>query len=329
MDHAYASPVPFIPLPPEVTATGARIVSFLHSGGRAVILVGAPRSGKTTTLDAVLAGMPAWVERASNPGSQPLTLARILAQIGAPEDGDEGLALGRTLAERAGSTAPAVLAVDDAHTLSAEALSALARVPCLGGPDEPGTILLLSGEPALLRLVQAPGLASLRAAQTLTLRMPPPGSLARGAEVREHSIPPVQEPNRRWPAVLGVLALAALSVGLLCGEPAVPPTAITTTASAAVASESSADTASLSSRAEASTPLATAGGTSPARPTQQVSRLPAQPSVESQAAKPDQQVRRDFDLFLDRAGPDTAQLASAAREDLFREYPQWRARGRP
>ena len=41
----------------------------------------------------------------------------------------------------------------------------------------------------------------------------------------------------------------------------------------------------------------------------------------------DTQLRRGFDIFLDRAGRDTAKLTPPAREALFREYLAWRAKG--
>ena len=44
------------------------------------------------------------------------------------------------------------------------------------------------------------------------------------------------------------------------------------------------------------------------------------------SAPSDDQVRREFEAFLDRAGQDTAQLSPAARATLFREYVEWRNR---
>lgn len=321
MDHPYPAPTPFTPLPPEVTATGARIVAFLHSGGRAVVLVGAPRTGKTSTLDAVLAGMPAWVERVANPGRQPLTLPCILAQVGAPAGEDAGLALVRTLAERAGNGAPAVLSVDDAHTLTPEALSALARLPGLDGPEVPKMMLLLSGSPALLKRLGAPDLAPLRAGRTLTLRMPAPGSLAQGSGVLGAGGATSGErgSGRRWPLVLAVLGLAALSGGLLLRAPQ-PAPAVTMTALAA----------------SVPLPAAAADGAAPASPRADERRSAVPPVPQAPVTPPGAdgagpsvlpaaQVRRDFEAFLDRAGRDTARLGPAAREGLFREYVKWRA----
>lgn len=349
MDHSYSSTVPFRPLPPEVTSTGARIVSFLHSGGRAAVLVGAPGSGKTTTLDAVLAGMPAWVERVSNRIPQPLTLARILAQVGAPAGGDQGLSLIQTLADRAGPTEPAVLAVDDAHTLTHEALTALARVPGLGGPDLPGMVLLLAGEPELLRLLGAPGLSHLRGRAALTLRMPAPGTAHQMVESLAAEPSPLvipAAPARRWPYIAGMAGMAVLAGALLL-RPELSP-AQPDPAPAAAGPMPSAPTAQVQPAPVPSVvPEALAPLPNPERTSEPVSAatldtapLPAPaPAAESppdpeprsggKPASTAAQLRQGFDAFLNKAGRDTAQLTPAARETLFREYLQWRSRSAP
>ena len=381
MDHSYAATTPFHALPTEITATGARIVSFLHSGGRSVVLVGEHDTGKTTTLDAVLAGMPAWVERISNRIPQPLTLARILAQVGAQVGGDGdtvaasdretpaerglGATLVRLLADRAGPAQPAVLAIDDAHTLTPDALAALAKVPGLGGPDLPGMVLLLAGEPALLGLLHGAGLGRLRGAATLTLRMPTRhGNPAADGSSREDDV------SRRWPYMAAAAAITLLATALLLRPATVPgpvlphpvePAAIARpsplppqAAPMFVTPEPEASPAALQPpvpppamlsapipEPQAVAPQPAAAQPDPVpmldtapRPIVEPASEPDVPRLPPVTASPkrvptEMQLRHDFDAFLNRAGRDTAQLTTPAREALFREYLQWRAHPAP
>ena len=50
----------------------------------------------------------------------------------------------------------------------------------------------------------------------------------------------------------------------------------------------------------------------------------ATPLPRPAAAPSDADLRREFDVFLDRAGRDTAGLSPASRAALFREYLEWR-----
>ena len=179
MDHSYSVGRMMKPSG-QAVATGARIVSYLHGGGRLVVVTGSAGCGKTSLLDLVLDGMPARVLRARNVGPGALSIESVAAQVGAePVDGDAAAGLLAMLLERAHGEGPSVLAVDDAHTLSQGALSLLARVPGLGGPDLPGAILMLAGEKRLQELLASPGLDRLRnPATTLAVHLPAPNEAA-------------------------------------------------------------------------------------------------------------------------------------------------------
>ena len=102
------------------------------------------------------------VIRAGNPLASPLTLHRLMFQIGAgAADGDDEGLLARRLEERVGASALLVLAVDDAHTLAVDALGALAQVPSPATGDHPGRLLILAGHPDLLLTLFKPGLDAL------------------------------------------------------------------------------------------------------------------------------------------------------------------------
>ncbi len=177
MQHPLATDRSARPLSTGLVWLESRIEQFIASGGRAVVLVGPPGSGKVRLADAVLSGLPGRQTRIGNPTSRPLSMKRMLQQIGMPADeGTDGPFLGM-LAEQAYDDQSAVVMVHQAHTLSPYALSALSRVPGLGGPEHPGMILMLAGEAPLLAKLSAPGLDVLRnARRTLVLMMPRGGA---------------------------------------------------------------------------------------------------------------------------------------------------------
>jgi hypothetical protein len=140
----------------------ARLQGFVQAGGRAAVLLCPSRATRAAVLDRMLADLPNYATRAGNPLASPLTLHRLLFQIGAGAgDGEEGDVLLRCLQERAGPAGLAVLAVDDAHTLAADALAALAQVPSPAVPEHPGRLLILAGHPDLMPVLSLPGLAAL------------------------------------------------------------------------------------------------------------------------------------------------------------------------
>lgn len=147
---------------PFPDSPAARVVSFVAGGGRAAVILCPSRATRAAVLDGVLAALHGQVTRAGNPLASPLTLHRLMFQLGAgAADGDDGGLLARRLDERAGTSALAVLAVDDAHTLAVDALAALAQVPSPPSGEHPGRLLILAGHPDLLLALFKPGLDAL------------------------------------------------------------------------------------------------------------------------------------------------------------------------
>lgn len=360
MDQSYGRNWSATPPAPDAIRVGARIVSFLHGGGRMAVLTGA---GGAAILDLVLDGMPGRVLRVRNQMPGELDVDGIVGQIGeigpAADDAPKGgPALVRCLMERAHGAGPAVLAIEDAHTLAPAALLALAQVPGLGGPDLPGAILLLAGDERLPGMLAAPGLERLRDKQA-TLHITVPGATnaapraqtsVPGAVLPEHApvlhapVPHAQvrpRHQRRWAAcgaAVVLLALAALAwpdsaaVPSRAAEQAVSAPALAPALPASVppaAADTQSAAAPASVKAEDAPALPAAQATAPA-PTPAPAPL-AEPAPQQAAAAPDAgtspdgQLRQEFDAFLNRAGQDTAKLPASARNELLREYVAWRA----
>ena len=146
---------------PFPNSPAARVTAFVEAGGRAVVILCPSRPVRAAVLNGVLAVLPGRVVRAGNPLSSPLTLHRLMFQIGAGPAEEDGGLLARRLEERADPTQLAVLAVDDAQTLAPEALAALAQVPCPATPHRPGRLLVLAGHPDVLLMLFKPGLDAL------------------------------------------------------------------------------------------------------------------------------------------------------------------------
>ncbi len=377
--------------------SAARVASFVARGGRAVIILCPARKVRTAVLDGVLEGLPGHLTRAGNPLASPLTLHRLLFQIGAGAvDGDDGV-LVRRLQERAGPADLVVLAVDDAQTLAPDALAALAQVPApgiIGG--HPGRLLILSGHPDLLLHLLDPGLDALNNPDA-ALMVDVDLDVDDVADFPAADGPPAERPPLaeagppasplRPPAPPPSASLAAPA-----GASAAVPAAVSATAPV-TASASPAARVSPSAPLSTSLPEPAAAPAQPATrsrrlrwrlggvaavgaaallaalawriapqaargpiPSQPASTQPAAPSVPPAAAPaiapllaappglvpgPDGQtappaprralpseadLRREFDLFLDRAGEDTANLSPSDRAALFQEYLAWRSR---
>ncbi len=318
MDHSYGMGRMTEPTPAEISV-GAGIVSFLHGGGRLVVVAGPTGAGTAGLLDLVLAGMPARVLRVRNRLPGPLDLAGILSQIdpatNADAHADEAGALLRCLTDRAHDAGPAVLAVDDAHTLTPRALAALARVPGLGGPDLPGAILLLAGEGALLDKLSARGLERMRdPATALTVRLA-------GLAQAEADAP---APRSLRPWLMGGAA-AILAAGVLLRPDAGPAPELPAGGAPVQRVASAQEDPTLARAAPArAAPVEVTAPLVPPPVLDAPDVLHAEPGAGVVA--PDAAIRRGFDAFLDRAGPDTALLTGEAREGLYREYLSWRAR---
>ena len=142
-------------------ATTQKVLEFLHSGGRVVLITGPPTSGKTRLLHEIASAFEGGVFKVANPLTAPLSLTRIMVQANVMDDGGDEATLLRThLARYATPETPALLAIDDAHTLDDEALSGLAGL-ALHPYDGPGVVLLLAGSPELTARMDTPAVAAL------------------------------------------------------------------------------------------------------------------------------------------------------------------------
>ena len=344
MDHGYAVDRSALPLQHELAGPAMRAASFVAGGGRAVVVSGPAECGKRVVVDGLLAGMAGRVLRVGGDTDGPLNLAGILSALGhvAADEADEQGLFFRTLAELAYDDYSAVLAIEGAHRLTGFALSALSRVPGLGGPAQPGMVLVLSGEPALLANLAAPGLEQLRnRRRTLLVKLPEGGAAER---------PAANMPTRLAAAALGsepqrlgrdlrLVGLAAVFGSLLTtGVLALTRPHWAVTETQAVVSAVAEPVAAVPAGPAAAVPVAPAVVTEPdpapagaesAAPERPAEPGPAAVAPAAEMVPREVQLRRDFDAFLDRAGRDTAKLSPAARETLFTEYLQWRVHNGP
>ncbi len=145
--------------PPGGRDMPGRVNAFLCDGGRAVVLTGSARAVTTRAFDAVLADLVSPVLRVGNPLKAPLSLARLVVQVGGdPAAEDEAAALTEAIKNRAEGELSLVLAINDAHTLEPDALLFLARLIELRDRALPPLQLVLAGDPALLDLLPPAGL---------------------------------------------------------------------------------------------------------------------------------------------------------------------------
>lgn len=345
---------------PFPDSPAARVTSFVASGGRAVIILCPSRTIRAAVLDGVLAALPSQAMRAGNPLASPLTLHRLMFQLGAgAADSDDDSLLARRLNEKMDTSALAVLAVDDAQTLATDALAGLAQVPTPAAGEHPGRLLILAGQPDLLLELFKPGLDALHdpanallvdldgldsaASQAIDGASSPAHTLSRTRPVMGDPIPmpetaepaPPDQPGppvlrrtvwrRLARPVLATLALsAAASVVLALSWDKVPQ------------GPDLPGRASLGLSPLPELPHPTVPPTQPPPPQPVLQPVaPAAPIPDTQGVAPvprpaampsDADLRRGFDAFLDRAGRDTAGLSPAGRAALFREYLDWRSR---
>ena len=347
---------------PFPDSPAARVTSFVAGGGRAVIILCPSRTTRVSVLDGVLAALPSQAMRAGNPLASPLTLHRLMFQLGAgAADGDDDGLLARRLDEKIDTFALAVLAVDDAQTLAPDALAALAQVPSPAAGEHPGRLLILAGQPDLLLALFKPGLDALHdPANALLVDLDAlesgAGQGIEGAPGAAHTL------SRARPGIGDAAPLQGETVPVLPDQPGRPVlrqtvwsrlarpvlATLALSAAASVVLALSWDKVpagpSLSRRAGLGlSPLPAAPRLPVAAPVQEPPPAPAvvQPfapitpipdtqgviPVPRPAAMPsDADLRRGFDAFLDRAGRDTAGLSPADRAALFREYLDWRSR---
>ncbi len=308
-----------------------RAVGFIQAGGRAVVLVDPSAPARAAALDSILAALPAGAIKIGNPLVSALTLDRLMFQLGIEDEGGDAGGLIVCALDVPSGVRMAVLAVDDGHSLTPEAITALERVPSPATPDQAGRLLLLAGGPGLLALVSGPGCEVLRDPRlTLTVVAPAAAesvapdlaeaaaALSFGEPGMPDTPPPRAGISRFW--WVGLLLAGSFVAGLVgtpvlfwaSQAPAPPPDA------------SLADPAPpAAARPEPDAAEAAGGYPSPqAAPDLPERRVTPTPTL----AEADARLRQEFDAFLNRAGRDTARLSVRARKRLFREYLDWRSR---
>ena len=302
-----------------------RASGFIQAGGRAVVLVDPSAPARAAALDSVLEALPARAIRIGNPLASALTLHRLMFQLGIEDEGGEAGGLIVCALDVPSGVRMAVLAVDDGHSLTPEAITALARVPSPATPDQAGRLLLLAGGPGLLALVSGSGCEVLRDPRlTLTVVAPAFAEAAAAPPFGEPGTadtpPPRPGTNRLW--WVGLLLAGSFVAGLIGTlilfsadqAPAPRPGASLADPAPPVAALPEPDAA----EAAGSYPSPQA---TPDLPERQVAPTP-QPTL----AEADARLRREFEAFLNRPGRDTAGLSVRARNSLFREYLDWRSR---
>ncbi len=308
----------------SISIDAASIVAFIRDGGHVAVLVGATRPDLTAVLDRALPELQGQAVRIGNPLTSPLKLERILRQIGIQGAADPIAAIRGAMAGEGGPD-PSILVIEDAQTLEPHALATLAGVPCSDRTGRPGLAIILAGRPELLRLLADPGIADLWEPLTrMTLRETgsdldplsfpagdpsPPFSMEPAPDALPRLVVPSPPPARRR-SPLRVLSVAAIA-GLVL---------------AATLLAVSAEWTAPDAPSETAAPPKAASEPKPADPPSVPAQEPMAPAPDAPPDPSPEQLRRDFDAFLNRAGQDTASLAPARREALFAEYLAWRAR---
>ena len=301
-----------------------RVSRFIQAGGRAVIFVDPAAPARAAALGSVLAALPAGAVRIGNPLASAFTLHRIMFQLGIEDEGEDAGGLIVCALDAPFGGRMAMLAVDDAHSLTPDAMAALAHVPCPASADQAGRLLLLAGGPGLLGLLSGPGCEVLRDPRlTLTIAAPAFAEAApAGAFEGSGAAGPARSrtgTGRRW--WIASLLAGSFLVGLVgtlvlfwtsrAPPPLGAPTAVLAPAAAVPPGPDAA----------AATGARTSPETAPDAP-----ELGLPPTPRPTLALAGPRLRREFDAFLNRAGRDTAGLSVRAREKLFQEYLRWRSR---
>ncbi len=301
-----------------------RVSRFIQAGGRAVIFVDPAAPARAAALGSVLAALPAGAVRIGNPLASALTLHRLMFQLGIEDEGEDAGGLIVCALDAPFGGRMAMLAVDDAHSLTPDAMAALAHVPCPASADQAGRLLLLAGGPGLLGLVSGPGCEVLRDPRlTLTIVAPVFAEVASAGSFEESGAagPPRSRTatGRRWwtvPLLAGsfLVGLVGTLVLFWTSRPPLPPGAPTAALAPVAAVPPRPNAAAVAG-------VRTSPETPPDTPEPGLPPTP-QPTLALAGA----QLRREFDAFLNRAGHDTAGLSAKARNRLFREYLKWRTR---
>ena len=156
----------------EVTpdrAESQNLAAFLSGGGRiGVVISGDPAVASGVLIEAA-AAIPGHLFRVANPLITPLSMTRIIVQVGAEDDGgDDADILRAHLVQHATQERPAILMVENADTLDDGALSAIALFATAVDPLP--VVLLLAGSQVFYRGLPEPARTAFHdPATTLTL----------------------------------------------------------------------------------------------------------------------------------------------------------------
>ena len=304
------------------------VLDQLRADRAVLVLLGENRTGRAGVLDATASCLPAdgiGVVRAGNPLASPLTLDRLLIQLAGLELAmPEAEAVALALAERAGGVERLAVLADDAHTLAPDALALLLRLPEVVVPGLSQVQLVLAGRASLLD--QVPALAADPASVVRLQGSPEPPESTVPAQAAPAPVLPAAPPrgrmSRRGPLALGAMAAAFAAAWFISRPvpPAMPPTTL-----------SASPDPSLLPAPLAPAPLPPVPVPVPVPEPEAVPQPQQAPSFTAPPLRTPtpEQLRREFNAFLSRAGRDTASLTDAERTGLFQEYMAWQARVAP
>ena len=307
------------------------IVAFLRPGGRVVVLVGPLASDKSELMNVVLSALPGRALRVANPLVSPLTTDRVLLQINGESIADDNSdAIIRCVIAQLTGSEPATFVIDDAQTLDAEMLVLLARLPGLKGEGGFALNVMVAANSEWLRALpddfgtdwrdpEHTMVVTLTSKEAFTLpETPPSTTVALSAAPR----------TRSWHGV-GVITACAVILLLFAGAFILRPGTSNEIYRLPIGPVETGPmpTSAASPSVDLPTPAAVTPTAKPEALTSEQDPLKLPLDVVRSETQ-DSQLRAEFSAFLDRSGNDTASLIPGAKEALFREYLDWRARSR-
>lgn len=202
----------------------ARLLGAVRQAKPVVALLGTDVPGVSAVLDeciARLADDPIRVVRVRGLPDVPLTLSRIVEEVGADQHGgsrvDDDELIVRVLATRSGGESQVVLILEQAELLPLPTLAFLQVALAVFGVRPPRLQLLFAGRPKFAYLIDRDELTPLRDRLDVVIRVPPsprvdsqPGlAMLQRAELSEAAATPGTEagPNRRRRAFTAISAL--------------------------------------------------------------------------------------------------------------------------
>jgi hypothetical protein len=257
--------------------------------------------------------------RVANPLASPLTLSRILLQIGGDpsnsveEDVVEAV---RLLAAQTGRERQVVLVVEHADTLQRNALLFLQELPNLAPVGAPILQVLFIAGPRFAALLEQGGFLWL---STRLVHLELSGT---APESKIVGPPSSRRKRRAWQAIAGLVLLAGIVAAGFFAQGWNPGPSALDDPAPAVAMAPAGD-----NQATTPGPDSLPGETSGNPPTADLGNSAETPSSDTPAAlgaagaaEPHGQLRQEFDAFLTASGPKYARLTEAQRELLFQQY---------